>query len=125
MLAAYAALAALLYGLVLNLWFWPFATGGATDVSFVAGDGLAENLRRFWTFHLATSLGFDLPRAVFTAGFVLVAGRPLLLALRRASRRAAFGAPVTFADAEVVDGDVVDGGPAGDGRVAPAAQSEA
>lgn len=96
MLAAYAALAALVYGLALNLWFWPFVTGGETSISFLPGAGLGENLRRFWAFHLATSLGFDLPRAVFTAGFVLVAGRPILAALRRASRRAAFGAPVAF-----------------------------
>jgi energy-coupling factor transport system substrate-specific component len=97
-LAAYAAVASLLYGLVLNLWFWPFVTGGDTALSYEPGAGLAENLSRFWAFFLATSLGFDIPRAVFTAGFVLVAGRPILTALRRASRRAAFGAPVTFAD---------------------------
>ena len=94
LLAAYAAVASLAYGLVMDLWFWPFVTGTGTGVSYVAGAGLGENLRRFWAFHLATSLGFDLPRAVFTAGFVLVAGRPLLAALRRAARRAAFGAPV-------------------------------
>lgn len=100
MLAAYAAAAALVYGAILNLWFWPFVAGGETSVSFVAGAGLGENLSRFWAFHLATSLGFDLPRAVFTGGFVLLAGRPILAALRRASRRAAFGAPVAFAPAE-------------------------
>jgi energy-coupling factor transport system substrate-specific component len=111
MLAAYGALAALAYGFVLNLWFWPFVVGGDTDISFVAGAGLGENLRRFWAFHLATSLGFDLPRAVFTGGFLLLAGRPLLGALRRASRRAAFGAAVTFAPAAEV-------APAGDGSAA-------
>ncbi len=99
LLAAYAAVAALLYGAILNLWFWPFVAGGETSVSFVPGAGLGENLSRFWAFHLTTSLGFDLPRAVFTAGFMLLAGRPILAALRRASRRAAFGAPVAFAPA--------------------------
>ncbi|MCD9623867.1 ECF transporter S component [Rhabdothermincola salaria] len=99
MLAGYAAAASLVYGLILNLWFWPFVTGGDTAISFVTGAGLGENLSRFWAFHLATSLGFDLPRAAFTAGFLVLAGRPLLAALRRASRRAAFGAAVTFAAA--------------------------
>lgn len=103
MLAVYAVVAALAYGLILNLWFWPFAIGGDTAVSFVAGGGLVENLRRFWAFHLATSLGFDIPRAVFTAGFVLLAGRPIVAALRRTSRRAAFGAPVEF---EAADGSI-------------------
>jgi len=96
MIAVYGAGAALAYGLVLNLWFWPFATGTSSSVSFVPGAGLFENLRRFWAFHLTTSLGFDLPRAVFTAAFLLVAGRPILGALRRVSRRAAFGAAVVF-----------------------------
>jgi energy-coupling factor transport system substrate-specific component len=97
LLATYAAAASLGYGLLLNLWFWPFAVGDGTQLSFVAGDGLGANLGRFWAFHLATSLGFDVPRAVFTALFVVVAGRPVLGALRRVSRRAAFGAPATFA----------------------------
>jgi energy-coupling factor transport system substrate-specific component len=96
LLAAYGALAALAYGALLNLWFWPFVAGPATEVSFVPGDPLPANLRRFWAFHLATSLGFDLPRAVFTAAFLLIAGRPVLAALRRAARRAAFDAPVSF-----------------------------
>jgi len=114
-LAGYAALAALAYGLVMNLSFWPYVAGTDTSVSFSPGAGLAENLRRFWGFHLTTSLGFDLPRAVFTAGFVLVAGRPVLGALRRASRRAAFGAPVTFAGATAPS----DPGP-GEGVAGPA-----
>jgi energy-coupling factor transport system substrate-specific component len=96
MLAGYAAVAALAYGFLLNLSFWPYLAGTDTSVSFVPGAGLAENLRHFWAFHLTTSLGFDLPRAVFTGGFVLLAGRSILAALRRASRRAAFGAPVAF-----------------------------
>ncbi len=57
---------------------------------------MAENLHRFWVFHLATSLGWDLPRAVTNAVLVLLVGRPVLAALRRVARRAAFGAPVTF-----------------------------
>jgi len=99
MLAAYGAVAALAYGLLLNLSFWPYVTSGDSALAFVPGAGLAENLRHFWAFHIATSLGFDIPRAVFTAGFMLVAGRAILGALRRTSRRAAFGAPVEFTPA--------------------------
>jgi energy-coupling factor transport system substrate-specific component len=101
MLAAYGALSALAYGLVMNLWFWPFVGAGDTTVSYIAGDSLIENLRRFWGFHVTTSFGFDIPRAVFTALFLVVAGRPVLGALRRVARRAAFEAPVTFVDAPV------------------------
>jgi energy-coupling factor transport system substrate-specific component len=93
-LAAYAAFACLAYGLLLDLWFWPFGAGTASTLSFEPGASVAHNLVRFLLFHSATSLGFDLPRAALNAGLILVAGRPVLAALRRASHRAAFGAPV-------------------------------
>lgn len=98
LLAAYGVVAGLLYGLALNLSFWPFTLGGETALSFVAGDAVADNLRRFVAFSLVTSMGFDVPRALLTATLVLLTGRPLLRALRRADRRAAFTAPVRFAD---------------------------
>jgi energy-coupling factor transport system substrate-specific component len=94
LLAAYAALACMVYGALLDLWFWPFGAGTSTTLSFEPGRGVGHNLVRFLAFHFTTSLGFDLPRAALNAGLVLVAGRPVLAALRRASHRAAFGAPV-------------------------------
>jgi energy-coupling factor transport system substrate-specific component len=55
-----------------------------------------------WLHHdVVTSLGFDLPRALGNFAFLLVAGRPVLAALRRAARRAAFDQPVAFHPAEV------------------------
>jgi energy-coupling factor transport system substrate-specific component len=94
LLAAYAAGAGLLYGSLLDLWFWPFGAGTATSFSFVPGAGFVHNLHSFLLFDLTTSLGFDIPRAMTNALLVLVLGRPVLNALRRASRRAAFDAPV-------------------------------
>jgi energy-coupling factor transport system substrate-specific component len=94
LLAAYAAVAGILYGTLLNLWFWPFGAGTATSFSFVPGAGFAHNLHSFVFFDLTTSLGFDIPRALTNALLVLVLGRPVLNALRRASRRAAFDVPV-------------------------------
>lgn len=99
MLAAYGAFAGLAYGMLLNLSFWPFSTGLSGGLSFVAGAPVAENLHRFVVFSLATSLGWDLGRAVTNAVLVAVTARPVLGALRRAARRAAFGAPVVFEDA--------------------------
>lgn len=99
MLAVYGSITALLYGALMNLWFWPFVVGTGTSVSYVAGAPLAENLRHFWGFHITTSFGFDLPRAFFSGLFLLIAGRPLLGALRRVSTRAAFEAPVGFESA--------------------------
>jgi len=93
-LAAYGVIAGLLYGLVMDMWFWPFTTSGTNQLHYVPGDALVANLHRFWAFHLASALGFDLPRAVGNAALVLVAGSPVLAALRRAARKASFQAPV-------------------------------
>jgi energy-coupling factor transport system substrate-specific component len=99
MLAAYGAGAGLAYGVLLNLSFWPFTvsgTGVTSTLAYSPGAPLADNLGRFVAFHLATSLGFDIPRAVFTALLITVTARPVLLALRRAARRAAFDSPPEF-----------------------------
>lgn len=97
LLAGYAVVAALAYGLLLNLSFWPFLIAGDTGISYVAGAPVLDNLIRFILFTLVTSLGFDIPRAVLTALLVLFTAPGVLRVLRRAARRAAFHAPVTFA----------------------------
>lgn len=96
LLAAYTAFASLAYGFVLNMSFWPFSTNGEPGISPVPGAPLATNLAHFVAFTLATSLGWDLGRAITNVILVLVAGRPVLIALRRASRKAAFDASARF-----------------------------
>jgi energy-coupling factor transport system substrate-specific component len=96
-LAGYGFVAGLAYGLLLDFWFWPFGSSSGTNVTFVAGASTVENLQRFWAFHVTTALGWDLQRAITNAVLILLVGRPVLAALRRVSRRAAFGAPVHFA----------------------------
>ena len=92
-LAGYAAISGFLYGQVMNLSFWPFTLGPGTALSFQPGAPLAENLHRFLLFSLATSLGWDLMRALVLGIGIAVLGRPALSALRRAARLAAFTAP--------------------------------
>jgi energy-coupling factor transport system substrate-specific component len=96
LLAGYAVVGCLLYGALLNLWFWPFLTGGTT-YGFVPDAGFVANLHRFVLFDLTTSLGFDIPRAVTNAVLILVLGRPVLGALRRVAKRASFDPLVEFA----------------------------
>ncbi|WP_083751976.1 ECF transporter S component [Saccharothrix sp. ALI-22-I] len=95
MLAAYSAAASLVYGLLLNLSFWPFALGaGATSLSYQPGGPILDNLVRVVAFSLATSLGWDVGRAITTTILVLATGPVLLRTLRRAARKASFGEPV-------------------------------
>jgi energy-coupling factor transport system substrate-specific component len=98
MLVAYGVLSAYVFGLLMTLWFWPFSLGAGTDLSFVAGGPVLENLRRFFLFSLSTSaLGWDTGRAVTNAVAIAVLGPAVLTTLRRAARRASFGASVSFA----------------------------
>ena len=88
LLALFSGVAGLAYGFALNLSFWPFTLGENTQVSFVPGVPLAENLHRLFAFTLATSLGWDLMRALTTAVLVVVVGPGVLVLFRRAARKA-------------------------------------
>jgi len=88
LLGLLAAPAALLYGALLNLSFWPLTATLAPQLSYQPTDTLATNLAHYLTFYLATSLGWDIARATWTLLALTLAGPPLLAALRRAGRRA-------------------------------------
>jgi len=116
-LALYGLAAGLLYGMVMNLWFWPFVTAGLpAGMAFVPGEPMAANLSHYAAFYLTTSLAWDLPRGVLTAVLVLVAGRPVLASLRRGTRRAAFGSTGKFEADDAVAGQSSDVCLIGDAR---------
>jgi len=97
MLAGYAVFSAYAFGFIMNMWFWPFTAGIDTQLSFVPGDPILENLHRFVIFTLTTSsFGWDTGRALTNLIAILLIGPAVLAVLRRASRRAAFDAPITF-----------------------------
>ncbi|MFE7272221.1 ECF transporter S component [Streptomyces sp. NPDC057623] len=95
-LAVYGFLAAFVYGTIMNLAGWPFMSALASNVAFEPGAAVPANLARFVAYCLATSLGWDLGRALVTVVLTLTLGPVILRALRRATRRAAFESPVTF-----------------------------
>ncbi|WP_328701974.1 ECF transporter S component family protein [Aestuariimicrobium ganziense] len=91
LLAAWAILASVVYGWLMDLSFWPFMVGGESTISFDPADGTLANLHRFVVFNLATSMGWNVGRALTTAALVILLGPALLRILRRAARRASFG----------------------------------
>ncbi|NLG23332.1 MAG: ECF transporter S component [Actinomycetales bacterium] len=117
MLALYGVLVAYVFGALMNMWFWPFVTGVSVSgvegsLAYVAGAPVLENLHRFLVFTLFTStLGWDTLRAVTNAAAILVLGPALLATLRRASRRASFGARGTFGRGPTEDVSVPSGQP--------------
>ncbi|MBC7237717.1 MAG: ECF transporter S component [Chloroflexi bacterium] len=76
----------LLYGAIINVYFWPFAAGPAGQ-SYQAGLGLGEILARYGAFYLATSLGWDMARAIGNVALILFLGAPMVRALARFRRR--------------------------------------
>ncbi len=79
----------LLFGAITNLWSWPFFAAGP-DISYEAGLGPAETLRRYWNYYLLTSFGWDLLRSACNAVVLVVVGGPLLRALVRFRQRFSF-----------------------------------
>ncbi|MEU8631317.1 ECF transporter S component [Amycolatopsis sp. NPDC048633] len=97
LLVAYGVFAAYFFGLLMSLWSWPFLAGTTGDLGFIAGAPLLDNLHRFAVFTVLTStLGWDTGRAITNAVAIVLLGPAVLAVLRRAARRAAFDAPVTF-----------------------------
>jgi energy-coupling factor transport system ATP-binding protein len=84
MLCAYGVVASYVFGLLTNLWFWPFAVGAGTGISYVPGAPLGTNLSSFLLYSLVTSTaGWDTLRAVTTIVGITVVGRAILAAFRR------------------------------------------
>ena len=86
-LALYGAFASFIFGALMDLQLWPWLLGTDTQLSYQPGDSVAANFSRFLTFHFATALAWDLPRAILTATLISLAGRAVLTSLRRAQSR--------------------------------------
>lgn len=84
-LAGYGFFSSYLFGLIMNLWFWPFAVGSESSISYQAGAALSDNLSSFLLYSLTTStLTWDSVRAVALAVGILMIGKPAIQVLRRA-----------------------------------------
>ncbi len=90
LLAGYGMVSAFAFGWLMDFAFWPFLLGGQTALSFDPAAGPLGNLHRFALYNLATSMGWNLGRAVTNAVLVALVGTPLLRLLRRTARRAGF-----------------------------------
>ena len=83
LLAAYGALASYVFGLLLNLWFWPQAVT-SSSLSYQAGASVTDNLVSFLSFSLISStLTWDTIRAISVAVALLVFAKPALRTLSR------------------------------------------
>lgn len=86
-LSFYGFCVGLLYGALMDLQLWPWILGTDTQLSYQPGAAVSENLARFLTFHFATALAWDLPRAILNSLLIALTGSSVLFALRRANSR--------------------------------------
>ncbi len=86
LLIAFGALWGFLYGLIINIWFWPFA-GGAAQQSWQPGQGLMAALQHYAVFYIATSLVWDAFGALGNAALIAFFGPPTLRTLLRFKQR--------------------------------------
>jgi len=93
-LAVLGAVWGFLYGIIINLWFWPFAVGPAAQ-SMEPHASIWPLIQRYMAYYLATSLIWDLARALGNTIMMAAFGRPTLRALRRFRHRFAFTYTVT------------------------------
>lgn len=100
LLVLYAIAASFIFGLLMDLQFWPWALGLETQLSYIPDGDLLTNLHRFIIFHFATSMAWDIPRAIFTSGLILLSAPAILGALRRTKFRAAFVTPIEFVESK-------------------------
>jgi energy-coupling factor transport system substrate-specific component len=88
-LAVFGGAWGLVFGSVMNLWFWPYATGPASQY-WQPGMGVIEIVKRYAAFYLATSLAWDLMALIGNMALTLAFGLPTLRALRRFQQRFVF-----------------------------------
>jgi len=91
MLAGWGFAVGLIFGAIMNIWFWPFLAGGAqTGQGWQPGLSIWPTLRNYLAFYIATSLWWDMGRSVGNALLLLLLAAPVLKVLRRFRSRFRF-----------------------------------
>jgi energy-coupling factor transport system substrate-specific component len=85
-LAGFNGIWGLLYGAIMNVWFWPFAIGPA-EQHWQPGMAWTDAIGHYALFYAATSLAWDAMRLLGNVILTLSFGLPTLRALRRFQRR--------------------------------------
>lgn len=85
-LAVFGGLWGLLYGAIMNIWFWPFVSG-APEQYWSPGTAFTETLQRYALFYVSTSLLWDAMRLVGNSALIVAFALPTLRVLRRFQAR--------------------------------------
>ena len=87
-LAGVGFMLGLFYGLVMNLWFWPFVfQPQQAALYWQPGDSPWEIVKAYALFYAITSFAWDVWRGVGNAALILIFGAPVLRLLQRYQKR--------------------------------------
>ena len=89
-LAIFGGIWGLVFGALMNIWFWPFTAPGAgmdSTLYWHPDLSLGETISRYARFYLVTSLGFDTFRSIGNIVLLLALGGPVLRLLERYKSR--------------------------------------
>ena len=88
-LAVFSAIWGILYGFIMNLWFWPFLAV-SPGIAWSQSASLAENFQGYFAYYLATSVIWDVTRAIGNIIVFTVMTRPVIKILERFIQRFTF-----------------------------------
>lgn len=89
LLAAFGAAWGLLYGGIMNLWFWPFLAA-SPGLNWTQTASLSQNLQRYAAYYLATSIVWDVTRAIGNVLVISIMSKPVLKVFQRFYLRFSF-----------------------------------
>lgn len=81
-LAGFSAVWGILYGFIMNLWFWPFLAA-SPGLGWSQSASLAENFQGYLAYYLATSVVWDVTRAIGNLIIFTFMARPVIKILNR------------------------------------------
>lgn len=91
-LAVFSAIWGLLYGAIMNLWFWPYLSSNSSQ-SWIQGAEFVENLQHYVAYYLATSIVWDITRSIGNVLMMTLMAKPVLKILNRFKNRFRFDQP--------------------------------
>ena len=88
MLATWGMILGFTFGILMNLWFWPYVfAAGQSEMYWRPGLDLVNALKRYAVFYVFTSFWWDLLRAAGNFVLLLIFAAPVLRLLRRFQQR--------------------------------------
>jgi energy-coupling factor transport system substrate-specific component len=90
-LAVWGMVSGLLFGVIMNIWFWPYMMDPSNSgVYWHPGLSALESMVRYLAFYVVTSLWWDVGRAVGNFVLILALAQPILKIFRRYQQRFQF-----------------------------------